>query len=185
MRSVQPAFQALTVIAALVAAASAQGAELKLDGSNTKIGFVGTKPEGKHEGGFKTITGAISYDATDLTSTEISLNINANSIWSDDEKLTAHLKSPDFFDVRKFKEATFKSTQVTKGDAAGEYKVTGDFTLRGVKKSISFPAKIAMKDGAFTLSSNFTINRSDFGMSYGAGKIDDEVAITAVIGATK
>ncbi len=185
MRAVQPAFQALTVIAALVAAASVQAAELKLDGKNTKVGFVGTKPEGKHEGGFKTVSGAVSYDASDLTSTEISLTIDVGSIWSDDEKLTGHLKSPDFFDVRKFKDASFTSTQVTKGAAAGEYKVTGDFTLRGVKKSITFPAKIAVKDGALTLSSNFTIDRADYGMTYGAGKIDDAVAITASIGAAK
>lgn len=185
MRVVQPAFQALTVIAALVAAASAHGAELKLDGKDTKIGFVGTKPDGKHEGGFKTITGTVSYDAADLTSTEISLNIDANSLWSDDEKLTTHLKSPDFFDVRKFKDATFTTTQVAKGEAAGEYKITGDFTLRGVKKSITFPAKISVKNGVLSFSSNFSINRADYGMSYGAGKIDDAVAITASIGGTK
>ena len=185
MRSARPAFQALTVIAALVAAASAHGAELKLDGKNTKIGFVGTKADGKHEGGFKTVAGTVSYDAADLTSTELSVNIDANSLWSDDEKLTGHLKSPDFFDVRKFKDATFKSTQVVKGEKVGEYAITGDFTLRGVTKSISFPATIAVKDGALTLSSYFSINRADYGMTFGAGKIDEEVAITASIGAAK
>jgi polyisoprenoid-binding protein YceI len=185
MRSARPAFGALTVIAALVAAASAGAAELKLDAKNTKIGFVGSKPEGDHKGGFKTVTGTVSYDAADLTSTEISVNIDANSLWADDPKLTAHLKTPDFFDVRKFEDATFKSTQVEKGEKAGEFNITGDLTLHGVTKSITFPAKIAVKEGALTLTSSFKIKRGDFGMTYGAGNIDDEVAITASVGAAQ
>ena len=57
----------------------------------------------------------------------LDVTIATNSIFSDNEKLTAHLKAPDFFDVKRFPKATFTSTKIEKADK--NYKVTGDLTL--------------------------------------------------------
>ena len=46
------------VLAVLLATAAAAGdVKYALTGENTKITFVGTKPGGKHDGGFKKLTG--------------------------------------------------------------------------------------------------------------------------------
>jgi polyisoprenoid-binding protein YceI len=65
------------------------------------------------------------------------------------------------------------------------YTITGDLTLCGKTKSITFPAKMTLKEDALTLESSFKINRMDFGMTYGKGKIDDEVTLTVRVKAGK
>jgi polyisoprenoid-binding protein YceI len=147
-------------------------AALALTPENTKIEFVGTKPNGKHEGGFKAFSGGVEL-AGDAVS-KVSVEIDANSLYSDNPKLTGHLKSPDFFDVKTHPKAAFVSTNIKK--EAGKdatHLITGDLTLHGETKAITLPAKIETAKDAVTVSSEFTIKRSDFGMTYGQGKVDD------------
>ena len=169
----------LTVVLATSALVSA---EYALTGSNTTIKFVGTKPNGKHEGGFKTVTGKATV-GDDLSELKISLEIDANSLYSDNAKLTTHLKSPDFFGVKSNPKAKFVSTKVEKDGA--EYKITGDLTMCGETKSVTFPAQIAVKGDALTITSKAKIDRTQWGMTYGKGKIDDEVSLSISVNAKK
>lgn len=173
-------FACAALAMAVLATGVLMGADYPLTGTNTTIKFVGAKPNGKHEGGFKTVTGTATV-GDDLAQLKISLEIDMNSLYSDNPKLTSHLKSPDFFGVKSNPKSKFVSTKVEKDGA--DYKVTGDLTMLGQTKSISFPAQIAVKDGALTLSSKLTIDRTQWGMTYGKGKIDDEVALTVSVNA--
>lgn len=147
------------------------------EGSEVK--FKGSKVTGSHEGGFRKVTGAVDVPADgDLTKATIDVTIDMSSTYSDDEKLTGHLVSPDFFDVAKYPTATFKSTAITKTDDG--YLVTGDLDLHGVKKSINFPAQIAENGGALTAKAEFAINRKDFAIVY-PGKPDDLIRDEVVI----
>jgi polyisoprenoid-binding protein YceI len=157
--------------------------DFPLTGSNTEIKFVGSKPQGKHDGGFKTVTGNASVTGTDATTLKITLDIDMNSMYTDTDKLTAHLKSPDFFGVKSNPKSTFVSTKVEKDGA--DYKVTGDFTMLGQKKSITFPAKISVTDGSVSLTSSFTIDRTKWGMTYGQGKVDNAVKLSVSVNAKK
>ena|SRR5436190_23943698 len=165
--------------AAAVLALPALAAETKvnLSGENTKITFVGTKPGGKHDGGFKTLTGTATLEGDALAKLEV--EIDADSLYADDVKLTAHLKSPDFFSVKANPTAKFTSTKIEKTDKG--YTVTGDLTLNGKTKRVSFPATVSYAGGVLKVSTDFTIDKRDFGMTYGGGKINDEVAIKAVV----
>jgi polyisoprenoid-binding protein YceI len=102
------------------------------------------------------------------------------STWSDNDRLTGHLKSPDFFDVEKFAESTFKLTSATPAEGADQYTMVGDFTLHGVTKTISFPATIKQAGENITLASKFSIDRKDFGIVY-PGKTDDLIRDGIVI----
>jgi len=152
-----------------------------LSGDNTKVTFVGTKAEGKHEGGFKALTGTATVDG-DATSLKLDVVIDTDSLYSDNQMLTAHLKNPDFFSVKDFPKATFKSTKVEKTKAG--YTVSGDLTLLGKTKAVSFPATIKTGD-TLTLTSEFKIDRNEWGMSYGKGKIDDKVSLKIAVEAKK
>ena len=104
--------------------------------------------------------------------------IAVKSVFTDSEKLTGHLQSPDFFDAEKFPEATFVTTTIAaNGDA---FTVTGDLTLHGVTKSITFPAKLALQGETVKATADFAINRKDFGIVY-AGKADDLIADNVAI----
>lgn len=137
---------------------------------DTAIGFVGSKVTGSHDGGFREFSGTVTVPGEELTDAHIDATIDMDSIYSDNERLTGHLKSPDFFDVPNHPEASFTSTAITK-DGEG-YTIEGDFTLHGVTKRISFPATISLSGDTLTADAEFSINRMDFGVVY-PGKPDD------------
>ena len=89
----------------------------------------------------------------------------------------------DFFDVKNNPKATFKATKVEKGDKT--YTVTGDLTMLGKTKSISFPATISTTAEALELSATFAIDKTQWGMNYGKGKIEDKVTISIAVTAKK
>jgi polyisoprenoid-binding protein YceI len=161
--------------------ALAADGKFTLTGENTKVEFTGTKsnPNGKHDGGFKKLDGTVTLNGTDPATAKIEVTIDTTSLWSDAEpKLTNHLKSPDFFDVKTHPKAKFVSTSVEPLPGKKNiYDVKGKLTLLGKEKDISFPADITTEGGALKLKSEFKINRMDFGMTYGKGKIDDAVTI--------
>jgi polyisoprenoid-binding protein YceI len=171
----------LIVAAALALPALAADTKYKLNGDNTTIQFVGSKKGGKHDGGFKTLSGTATVSDKDLTTTKIEVEIDMASTWTDTEKLTRHLLSPDFFGVKTNPKSKFVTKKVEK--AKDGYTITGDLTLNGKTKSISFPAQIGLKDGVLTLSSDFSINRHDFAVSYGKGMINDNVALKVKVNA--
>lgn len=173
----------LLVTAALVVPVLAQEAKYTLTGDNTKITFVGSKKGGKHDGGFKMLTGTATANGTDPATAKFEVEIDMNSTWTDTEKLTKHLMSPDFFGVKTNPKSKFVSTKVEKG--TNGYTVTGDLTLNGKTKAVSFPAQIAVKDGTLTLTAEFPINRHDWGISYGKGMINDDVAMKVKVDAKK
>jgi polyisoprenoid-binding protein YceI len=173
----------VSVFAFVLAPMLTIAADFPLSGDNTTVKFVGTKPKGKHEGGFKTVTGKASVEGADVTTLKIALDIDMSSIYTDTAKLTDHLKTNDFFAVKDNPKSKFVSTKVEKdGD---NYKVTGDFTLLGATKSITFPATVAVDKSGLTLSSSFMIDRTRWGMTFGAGKIDNDVKLTVNIKTAK
>ena len=160
--------------------------KVALTGENTKITFVGTKPGGKHDGGFKKLSGTATVTDDKLETLKIEVEIDCDSLYSDDPsgKLTAHLKNPDFFGVKDNPKATFKTTKVAKTDKG--YDVTGDLTLLGKTNAVTFPASISEKDGVLSLSSEFKIDRTQWGMTYGAkGMVDKDVTIKLAVTAKK
>lgn len=163
-----------------VAAATTGGEKLPLaDGS--KLEFTGSKVTGHHDGGFKGVTGTITLVDGKAERSSISVDVDTTTVYTDEEKLTGHLKSPDFFDVAKFPKANFTSTAITPGGEKGAtHTVVGNLDLHGVKKSITFPATIAITGDQVTAKAEFSINRKDFGIVY-AGKADDLIRDDVVL----
>jgi len=146
---------------------------------NSQVNFIGSKVTGSHNGGFKTFTGYFTLKDGAPVGADHKVNIDMNSTFTDSEKLTGHLKSPDFFDVEKFPQSTFDVTSITKsGDPS--YTVSGNFTLHGVSKNISFPATVTQTGDTVKIAAKFNINRKDFGIVY-AGKADDLIRDEVVI----
>jgi polyisoprenoid-binding protein YceI len=148
---------------------SAAGTEYVIRAGST-IGFVGSKVTGSHTGGFTNLAGALRVaDGKILSDSEIQIALG--STWSDSDRLTGHLKSPDFFDVENHPMATSTVTGVE--GSGNQQTVTGNLDLHGVTRSISFPAKVQV-------AAEFAINRKDFNISY-PGKPDDLIRDNVVI----
>ncbi|MBL8923083.1 MAG: YceI family protein [Myxococcaceae bacterium] len=148
------------------------------DGSS--VSWVGSKVTGKHEGGFRAFKGALEVVDGDLTKSRVKVDLELSSVFSDSDKLVSHLKSADFFAVDQFPTARFVSTSFTRGEGT-RVEVTGELTLRGVTKAITFPADVTLTDAQADVKAEFTINRQHFGIAY-PGKpdnlISDDVRIT-------
>ncbi|MGV3774532.1 MAG: YceI family protein [Verrucomicrobiales bacterium] len=157
-------------------AATAQAKEFVIM-PESRIDFVGSKVTGSHDGGFKSFSGTVPVANGKIVGTA-KVVIDMNSIWSDNERLTGHLKSADFFEVEKFPTSTFTVTSIEgEGDSA---KINGNLELHGVTKGISFPAKVHVTDDQAHVQAEFAINRKDFGIVY-AGKSDDLIRDNVVI----
>ena len=173
-------------MAGFVASGLASAAETKyaLTGENTTIAFVGSKPDGKHSGGFKKLKGSVTVDPAKMEDAKVEVEIDTASLHSDNAGLTQHLKAPDFFNVKKHPTAKFVSTKVT-GDATA-FTLTGKLTLLGKTKEVSIPVKVKSDGDSHTLTGETKIDRTEFGMTYGKGKIDDKVSLKIVVkGKTK
>lgn len=150
-------------------------------------------------GCFRTFEGFVEFDPENQTSGSIEAKIDASSIDTGNEKRDDHLKSADFFDVRRYPYVTFKSTKVEKA-TGNHYKVLGDLSMRGVTKSVVLDVEflgvreIPSGDGKSETHSGFsaktTINRHDFGINWDApvgegtttagGEVDVTINIEAI-----
>jgi len=165
-----------------------QGLKYSITPQNSRIEFVASKVTGSHNGSFKDFSGVIEYPGQPEKS-HVNVTINMASVETDTPDLTKHLQTPDFFDVAKFPQATFVSTEIKPGGEKGaSHTITGNFQLHGVTKSITFPATITPSSDVISVESAFSINRKDFGINYaGAANnlIRDEVVMSLQIKAER
>jgi polyisoprenoid-binding protein YceI len=137
----------------------------------SSVGFVGAKITGSHDGGFNSFSGTVAVANGTPEGANVEVVIDTTSLWADNEKLTGHLKSADFFDVENHPTATFTSTAIAANED-GSYTLTGSLDLHGITKQISFPANIEVDDHGFSAAAEFAINRMDFDIKY-PGRPDD------------
>lgn len=115
---------------------SAQTTEWKVDKSHSKISFeVSHMVISSVTGFFKDYNIEFNSNKDDFTGSDINFTAEVASIDTDNEKRDEHLKSPDFFDVANYPQIKFVGKSFTKVDDKN-YKLVGDFTLRGVTKEI-------------------------------------------------
>ena len=140
-------------------------------------------------GRFNKVEGSFVLDAEGGSSLEITIDVN--SVDTNSSNRDEHLKSPDFFNAGQFPVAAFKSTSIKPdGDY---YAVTGDLTIRGTTKAVSFTLvptgegdrgpRMGYRSG---FEASLVIDRLDFGVEYmpeGLGK--DVTLIIAVEGVRK
>lgn len=176
---------ALGVTAAATLAPLAQAATYDID---TKGAHAFVQFKIKHLGyswllgRFNTFDGQFEYDAKAPEKSSITVEIETASIDSNHAERDKHLKGSDFLNVSKFPKSTFKSTSF-KAISDTEAEVTGDFTLHGVTKSITFPVtKLGEgKDpwGGYRVGfeGKTTLKLSDYGITYNLGPASTHVEI--------
>jgi polyisoprenoid-binding protein YceI len=142
------------------------------------------------KGKFSGLSGSLNLDESDVTKSRVEASIPAATISTGDEQRDGHLKSADFFDAEKFPALTFTSTKV-ESKGAGELAVTGNLTLHGVTKTVTFavegpsaPNKDPWGNLRVGLSATTKINRKDFGLTWnsaletGGVLVGEEVGIS-------
>lgn len=150
----------------------------------------------KVRGSMKKFEGTIDV-AKDGTwdGSSVNVTIDASSVDTGVDKRDAHLRSPDFFDVEKFPNWTFKSTNVSGGRE--DFEVEGELTIHGVTKTVTLEteylgtAKMPTGGEAIGFEATTTIKRKDFGLTWnammeaGGFLVSDKVTINLNVEAIK
>ncbi len=124
-------------------------------------------------GHFKVISGHLHIDDQNPANSSVDAQTDASSITTNDERRDGHLKSSDFFDVAQYPTITFKSNKV-EHIGGNEYNITGDLTMHGVTKPVTFKAeyggqgKDAYGMQRAGISVKGKINREDWGLTWNA-----------------
>jgi polyisoprenoid-binding protein YceI len=170
-------------------APSAEETAYVIEPSSSKVEWTGAKITAHHDGNFAQFKGTIKVPGGKPENAKIHLDIDTTSLTVQPDKLEGHLKSPDFFDVEKFPKATFDSTTIAAGGTNGAtHTVTGNLTLHGVTKSVTFPATVAVTPTKVSAKADFSIMRKDWNLVYPGmpnDLIKDDVAIHLTIEAPK
>src|SRR6059058_3917007 len=133
-------FIAAAVIAGLSPAASANEA-YKFDPSGSTIGFTVHQFLGTTHGKFTRFSGKIDVDREHPENSSVTAQIDVRSIDTHIRKRDDHLRSPEFFNVGKFPQITFRSRSVKRtGPQSGD--ILGDLTMHGVSRPITLHVKL-------------------------------------------
>ena len=141
-------------------------------------------------GEFSKVSGNVVLDPSDFTKSTVEVIVDATTIDTREPQRDEHLRSADFLDVANHPSITFRSKQITAA-GAGRFKVTGDLTIRGVTRTVTFdvdgptpPVKDPWGNVRAGVSATAKINRKDFGLVWnalteaGGVVVGDEVSIT-------
>jgi len=141
------------------------------------------------KGVFNMYDAKVEADPEDLTDATIEFSVDVNSIDTRHQDRDDHLRSADFFDVENHPDMTFQATDIKK-KSENNYDVTGDLTIRGTTKSVTFDmtfegqSKDPMSGNEVAgFSGNGKLNRKDFGLTWnttletGGVLVGDEVKI--------
>jgi polyisoprenoid-binding protein YceI len=160
------------------------GAEFTVDTADSRVTFTGHGVGKNHKGKFRVSSGTVAIENNQITGGKFIINMKSMDLNEKggmyDEKLKPHLMSGDFFDVEKFNESKFEITDVRPYDAGDKkdtsivdganFEVSGNLTLKGVTKNVSFPARIDLDDNTVKAKANFDIDRTQWQMNYGNDK---------------
>jgi polyisoprenoid-binding protein YceI len=175
--------------AALLLSATAYAGEWEIDPSHSQAQFgVKHMMVSTVRGEFQKLSGTVDYDEKNPTAAKIDVTIDASSINTREPKRDAHLKSPDFFDVEKNPNITFRSTKVEKA-GKNKFKVTGDLTMRGVTRPVTLDTELTntqkdmMGRTVRGVSAIGKLNRKEWGLEWnkaiesGGVLVGDEVKL--------
>jgi polyisoprenoid-binding protein YceI len=185
-------FRVLLASLALAALPALAQDVYKIDPVHSEVSFKVGHLLAKTSGRFTKFGGTIKVDTADISKSSVEVTIEAASISTDNEARDKHLKSAEFFDVEKYPTITFKSTSV-KEVAKGKLEVTGDFTMHGVTKRLTFPitnagTQAGMQPGSVVagfIDGALSLNRNEFGIKTFPGVIGETVAVSLNVEAGK
>lgn len=172
-------------LAVMIASGSAFAADFGFDKGHSQIRF-----QWDYQGlidmsaGFTEFDGVISFDPENISASSVNVTIKSESISTGNTEFDGHLKSDEFFDVKKFPTITFISKEV-KQTGPESASITGDLTIKGITKPVVLDAQLNFSGAhpskeyttaGFSISTDLLRSEFDLG-AYGPA-ISDSVNIS-------
>ena len=148
--------------------------------ADSNVEWKGYKVTGEHSGTIEVKSGDLTFGNNgSLTGGTIVIDMasikctDLEGEWAG--KLEGHLKSADFFGVENYPTAKLVITKVAPKGTPGDYKVTGDLTIKETTKEVRFYAHLNENDSGLTATADLKIDRTDFDVRYGSGSFFDNL----------
>lgn len=164
-----------------------------VDYTASTIVWKGFKPTGTHNGTINIESGVLNLDNGKINGGTFLIQMNSIKESENNKKLEGHLKSADFFDVKKYPSAAFEITGLNEVD--GKTMLSGNLTLKDVKNNVTFPINVVNDNDTITLTSDtFTIDRTKWNVQYksksifsdlGEKFINDDIELKITVKANK
>ncbi len=157
-----------------------EGIAVPVDTAASTLEFTAAKVTRTHQGGFERFAGVVYVDGEQVTGADVTAE--TASIFTDEARLTEHLKSDDFFNaainptVRFLVDSVEPMAPADTATAGGAtHRASGTLTMAGRSNRVSFPMTIASSAGTLTADADFIIDRQDWGITY-PGQPDDLIS---------
>ena len=166
---------------AATGAVTAQGAPVgagagnySADPQQSRLEFVGVQAGAEFKGTFHKFTAAVQFAPDALAGSHFDVQIDMNSVDSQDKDRDTTVRGADIFDVAHFPTAHYVTRSFTK--TATGYAAVGALTLRGVTKDVPINFTFTPTAAGAKLDGSAKLNRLDFGAGQGDWKNTDQVA---------
>ena len=171
----------LSIVAGLLSFNLIKTGTHTVDVKASQVTWMGSKIAYGHKGSVDLKSGSLIVENGTLTggSFEIDMTTIKNLDLTDEEKnakLVGHLKSKDFFNVKKHPSASFEITSAKQEQSeGGNYMISGDLTIKGTTEPLSFPAQVDIDGDKVTAKANMKFDRSKYDVRYGSGSFFDNL----------
>ena len=166
-----------TLIAALIVTTISFGQHFTPVDEGSEIGFKIRNFGVNVSGSFKGLQGKIIFHPDSLSACHFDVTIDVKTINTGIDQRDNHLRSEDYFEVAKYPDIHFVSTQVTTSTNKEYLFVFGKLTIKDVTKEVSFPFKAPPKENDMLFEGEFTLNRRDYNVGGGSISMGDNVTL--------
>jgi polyisoprenoid-binding protein YceI len=122
------------------------------------------------------LKGGINWQPDNLSASSVNVSVDVATINTAITARDKDLQKEAYFNSDKYPSINFTSTQISGSN--GTYTITGNLTIKGVTKVISFPFTVTPSDNGYLFEGKFSINRLDFGVGGNSMVLGDNVEIT-------
>ena len=145
----------------------------------SKVHFV-IKNFGINTGGdFKGLKGSVIFNPKTLAQSKFNVSILASTIDTDNQSRDNSLRSEEYFDVKKYPEINLESTKISlANNPDGVYLFTGNISIHGIKRGITFAFNADLINGDYIFTGNFDLNRLDFGVGEKSTVLGNKVSVS-------
>lgn len=171
----------------LIVSFAAFSQKYKTSEAGSKVHFI-IKNFGISTGGdLSGLKGDINFLPANVSASSFNVSVDVKTIDTDNDTRDEHLKSREYFDSEKYPEIKLLSTKIstTSKTKSGWYFFTGNLTIHGITKPISFPFTAIQKGSDYLFTGSVTINRLDFGVGSSSAVLSNTVKISLSVLAKK
>ena len=122
------------------------------------------------------LKGSIQFNPSNISAASFNISVDVNTINTGVDMRDNHLKKDEYFNTEKYPTITYTSAEI-KANNDG-YIISGQLTIKGISKNISFPFTAVAQNSGMLFTGNFSINRKDFDVGGSSAVLSNNVDVS-------